>query len=66
MRVRELIEHLQTLPQDHSLIGQFHDSCGSWPMVPLEKENIGCVGPNSDLVYIILQVPQWAMIKRPE
>jgi hypothetical protein len=58
MLVKELVEYLLTFPQDYSLIGQYEDSNGTWPVIPIKKECIGKVGPNSSLVYFQLIIPE--------
>ncbi len=54
MTVRELIEHLKTLPLDCSFIGQYKDSSGLWFSVPLDRKNIAKVPGNNTLCVLQL------------
>lgn len=64
MLVKDLVEHLLTLPQDYSIIGQYEDSNGTWPVVPISKECVAKVGPNSSLVYFQLLIPDYIKNKK--
>lgn len=55
MRVKDLIDLLQTLPPECEVIGQYKDSAGSWPMGWLEAAK---VPGDNNLVVVQVKVPE--------
>lgn len=55
MTVKEAIEILSKLDPEHSLIGQYHDTNGSWPMGWVE---IHKVSGNNTMVAVIIRNPE--------
>ena len=53
MLVSDLLAHLSTFDPSHMVIGQYHDSNGSWPIVPVTISKV----PGQNTMVVIQCLP---------